>query len=268
METNIPMTIAFVLGGIIFGLGVVFVVKSLAGGSSEAGEDLIATELKRTRAELDKKELLISEKERERQRLENEDRALKEKLRDADLESKEEKRSLEDAVKDLRSALDDKAEEVSAKNLEIAELGRRIADVDKEHVKIEERMSRFDKSELEAIEIKKEVDTSKAEAARLKDELSAKSKEDEIDKQEIEKLKAQLVDAENKYTEFEEELGDLIKAELDLDGIKKAADEQKAFSHNLKQRIEESKVKMRLLEQKAKENMELIAKFTEDNSSK
>ena len=56
-------------------------------------------------------------------------------------------------------------------------------------------------------------------------------------------------------------MAELKKTESDILWLEKVLNEQKKTSHELKQRVQENKIKIQLLNEKTKENVELIARF-------
>ncbi|MCX5667003.1 MAG: hypothetical protein NTY34_01650, partial [Candidatus Omnitrophica bacterium] len=87
-----------------------------------------------------------------------------------------------------------------------------------------------------------------------KEELAAKDSE-------IKRLNAQLADTQARQEAYENRLAQFKKIESDMQRLESETEERRKSSHDIKRRVEESRMKMRLLSEKAKENVELLASF-------
>jgi len=159
------------------------------------------------------------------------------------LDAKRELREARAESEILRSKLNDEIEEVKAKDIRIHSLSEQLAQMDEEN-------------------------KGHAGQARLKSEesgrqLNERTEELKSKEEQIQKLNEQLARRDSEYKEFEERAAGLKKIESDILWFEEVLNEQKRDSGRMKQRIEESRMKMQLLNEKTKENVELIARFAE-----
>jgi chromosome segregation ATPase len=107
----------------------------------------------------------------------------------------------------------------------------------------------------------KELSQVRAEAEKLKRQLDEKTGQLKAKQERIQRLNEQLAGMNGGKKEFEQRMAELKKIESDILWLEKVVNEQKEFSRRMKQRIEETRIKMQLLNEKTKESVELIAGF-------
>ena len=115
------------------------------------------------------------------------------------------------------------------------------------------------KEELSGASAKKEALSAKdAEIKRLTAQLAdIQSRQDASEK----KLKAELAAMSAERELSERKLSEFKKVESDIQSLKNETEDRRKSSHDMKRRIEEGRMKMRLLSEKSKENVELLAGF-------
>ncbi len=156
------------------------------------------------------------------------ERSMKKQLARVESETEENKRQADAAIKE-------KENEIRKLTEQLAQLGSK----EKEHL------------------------GTRAEIERLKSALNDEVEEVKNKENEIKRLNDELVRLDTEQKELEQRVAELKKVESDLLWLEKELNEQKKSAHEMKQRIEEGRIKAQLLNEKTKENVELIASFAE-----
>jgi septal ring factor EnvC (AmiA/AmiB activator) len=98
---------------------------------------------------------------------------------------------------------------------------------------------------------------------KLRFDLDEKNREVRARDGRIKNLMGQLAQMERERKEFEEKEAELKKIKSDILCLENTLAEQRKASQQLKQRIEEDKIKLQLLNEKIKGNVETLASFVE-----
>lgn len=151
----------------------------------------------------------------------------------------------------LQDSLDTEKEAAAERDIQIAQLKERLL-----------QKPLPEKDPALAL-MQKENQELKAASEKLAAELSSKNETLKLKEEEAVKLNRQIERLNSEYKDFQEELAELKKMEIDISGLEKILDDQKDFSRRLKQRIEEGGIKMQLLEEKTKQGVESISRFAE-----
>ncbi|MDD5439693.1 MAG: hypothetical protein PHS37_05870 [Candidatus Omnitrophica bacterium] len=175
----------------------------------------------------------------------------------------------------LKAELDDKTaalakkEEETAKLVSALERGDQDAKAEAGRLKAEldDKTAALAKKEEETAKLVSALERgdqdAKAEADRLKAELDDKTSVLAQKEAEIARLAGELerLSADNKNNN--ESITKLQSVGTEADAVEKALEEEKKSLQELKLRIGESRIKLQLLSDKAKENAELLAKFAQ-----
>jgi len=207
---------------------------------SRSSED--TAELGRLRAEVTSQLEALKQKDHEIEKLiEQLDRAAE------DLRKLQEQRqgtSVGDPVEleRLRAEVTGQIEAIKQKDVEIGKLIEQLNRATEDHRKLEGQMS--------------ETFSEKGELGRLRAELNAKAAEVAAKEQELSRLQEERRGIEDRVVGADKILNDFLKFDESIH------DQMKHF-YDVEQRIREIKIKLRVLTEKAKEGVELIASFAE-----
>ena len=151
-------------------------------------------------------------------------------------------------------------EEIKRKESTLSDVERELQGARAESERLKAELTR---SQLEAEKSKSQMEEAKFESHSLKSKLNVEMAKVKAREDETKRLKEQLERMNSEYGGFEERAAELKKIESDILWLAKVLDEQKQASHQMKQRIEENRIKMQLLNEKTKANVETIARFAE-----
>jgi chromosome segregation ATPase len=245
-------------------------------GRQEAYEKKIRDQLagKAAERELSEKRLAqLKETEKGREAAETESFAAKKEAERAGAELAALKKESDRIVAEmdtLKAKAAGGAEAFAAKDAEIKRLSGQLADMQSRQEVSESALARLkdtEKAEMnaesEALAAKRDAENARAELDRLKN-VAARDAEGLAAKDaEIKRLSDQLADALKQMENSARKLAEFKKMESDAEWLGGEIEEFKKTSHDMKRRIEESRMKMRLLSEKSKENVELLASFAE-----
>jgi chromosome segregation ATPase len=175
------------------------------------------------------------------------------------------------------------SEQLAAKDIEIKRLASQLADMQannevsgsrlKERLAMmiaqqefsEKKLSRMKAYESDAQRDKAEIEKQKQIANELLDELNALRAGSDVSDQlaakdaEIARLAYQLSELLAHKDAYENRLAQFKKIESDMQRLESETEERRKSSQEIKRRVEESMARMRLINDKAKENVELLA---------
>ena len=202
----------------------------VAHAAGRAPEDL--AEIERLREELNRQTGELKQKTELLHQRENELTALKAGV----------KRSPEDIaeIERLQGEISSQLEGMKVKDREIEKMIEQVNSISAERQQLEARME--------------ESFSEKGELGRLRSEMNAKIEEVSAKDRELIKLRE-----ENQTNAAR--IGQAEKIVADYEKFEKTITDQQRSAHDVGQRIREMKIKLRVLSEKAKENVELIAAF-------
>jgi len=108
--------------------------------------------------------------------------------------------------------------------------------------------------------LKQEMEKVRKEYDALKTKLDEKEKELEIKKEETEAISQKLLDKESERELFAEGM-DIEQIEPEVESLEKMLNRQKRFSLDMQRLLDENRSRLNILNEKTRENIELIASF-------
>ena len=257
--------------------------------SVHSEEDL--AELERLRAEVAANLEAVKRKDLEMEKLIDQMNQLTEEHRKLAVQLSESP-SDKGEVTRLRSGADANQEAIKQKDHEIGKLMDQLNQLNEEHRKLAAQASESPNDKGEITRLRSEADANQEaikqkdhEIEKLIDQLNQLNEnyrrqepqrsESSADKGELERLRSEILVKTEEVAAKERELAKLrdekrlteekvVKAEKILEEyekFEKTISEQRRSAHDVEQRISEMKIKLRVLSEKAKENVELIAAF-------
>lgn len=152
-------------------------------------------------------------------------------------------RSVEDTaeLERLRAEIASQLEAMKLKDREIEKMIEQVNSLSAERQQLEARVTEFYGEQ--------------GELGRLRSEVNTKAEETAAKERELAKLREE-------HQTTASRVGQAEKIVADYEKFEKAITDQRRSAHDVEQRIREMKIKLRVLSEKAKENVEIIAAFS------